>query len=168
MLVRLSRQDVHSSEVMGADTVKLCEMQGFPPRLENERQSRVEANAYGFKSEFAVARLLGAELPTVNVVSDGGVDAWVGDVSIDVKFNNQEHGKLIFDSMEKFRSQVAVLVGKTSEPDVMRINGWMDRKVFRERSVTHNFGYGDRLVVSASDLFPIEMLWLKLSEKKFS
>jgi len=50
----------------------------------------------------------------------------------------------------------------------MRINGWMDRKTFRERSVEHNFGYGDRLVVSASDLFPIEMLWLKLSEKKFS
>ena len=54
MLVKLSRQDIHSSEVMGADTVKLCEMQGFSPRLENDRQSRVEANIYGFKAEFAV------------------------------------------------------------------------------------------------------------------
>ena len=74
MLVRLSKKDVHASELMGADTVKLCEMQGFPPRLENDRQSRVEANIYGFKAEFAVARVLGTDLPAVNVLTDGGVD----------------------------------------------------------------------------------------------
>ena len=168
MLVKLSRQDIHSSEVMGADTVKLCEMQGFSPRLENDRQSRVEANIYGFKAEFAVARLLGADLPTVNVVSDGGVDAWVDDISIDVKFNNAEFGKLIFDNMDKFKAQVAVLVGKTADPAVMRVNGWEGRKTFMEKSVSHNFGYGDRLVMNDSDLYSIETLWRKLAEKRFS
>tara|TARA_R110002072_G_scaffold55478_2_gene144543 strand:- start:850 stop:1356 length:507 start_codon:yes stop_codon:yes gene_type:complete len=168
MLVKLSRQDIHSSEVMGADTVKLCEMQGFSPRLENDRQSRVEANIYGFKAEFAVARLLGADLPTVNVVSDGGVDAWVDDISIDVKFNNAEFGKLIFDNMDKFKAQVAVLVGKTADPAVMRVNGWVGRKTFMEKSVSHNFGYGDRLVMNDSDLYSIETLWRKLAEKRFS
>ena len=76
MLIKLSRQDVHTCSVMGADTVKLCEMQGFSPRLNNKNQSRVEANIYGFKAEFAVARLFNLELPTINVVSDGGVDLW--------------------------------------------------------------------------------------------
>ena len=69
MLVRLNKQDTHASELMGADTVKLCEMQGFPPRLENEQQSRAEANIYGFKAEFAVARVLGVDPPTVNVLT---------------------------------------------------------------------------------------------------
>jgi hypothetical protein len=31
MLVRLSKQDAHSSKILGADTVKLCEMQGLKP-----------------------------------------------------------------------------------------------------------------------------------------
>ena len=58
------------------DTVALCKMQGFPPRLENKNQTREEANALGFKAEFAVARLLGTSLPTINIVTDGGVDLW--------------------------------------------------------------------------------------------
>ena len=70
MLIHLTKKDVHDSALMGADTVKLCEMQGFPPRLENDKQSRVEANIYGFKAEFAVARLFGLEPPTVNVLTE--------------------------------------------------------------------------------------------------
>lgn len=93
MLVKLSKQDAHACELMGADTVKLCEMQGFPPRLDNERQSRVEANIYGFKAEFAVARVLGVDPPTVNVLTDGGIDLWFDDISIDVKFTNRHGGR---------------------------------------------------------------------------
>jgi hypothetical protein len=167
MLVKLSKQDVHSSELMGADTVKLCEMQGFKPRLDNNKQSRVEANIYGFKAEFAVARLLGLDPPVINVVTDGGVDLWFNDISIDVKFNNAEFGKLIFDSMGKFKSQLAVLVGRTEEPNVMRINGWMGRTNFEKTSHSKNFGYGDRLFIDHKDLLPVELLWKCLMEYKF-
>tara|TARA_R110000803_G_scaffold157452_1_gene221829 strand:- start:13 stop:522 length:510 start_codon:yes stop_codon:yes gene_type:complete len=167
MLIKLSKQDVHSSELMGADTVKLCEMQGFKPRLDNKKQSRVEANIYGFKAEFAVARLFGLDPPVINVVTDGGVDLWFNDISIDVKFNNAEFGKLIFDSMGKFKSQLAVLVGRTEEPNVMRINGWMGRTNFEEASHAKNFGYGDRLFIDHKDLLPVELLWKSLMEYKF-
>jgi len=167
MLLKLSKQDVHSAEVMGADTVKLCEMQGFSPRLKNKRQSRVEANVYGFKAEFAVARLLGVDPPTVNVVSDGGVDLWFEEVSIDVKFNNAEFGSLIFDSMEKFKSRIAISVGKTGDPTVMRVNGWIDRKRFASASVSKDFGYGDRLVMDHGDLLGIEELWRGLMGYRF-
>ena len=168
MLVKLSRQDVHSSELMGADTVKLCEMQGFPPRLENERQSRVEANVFGFKAEFAVARLFSTNLPVVNVLTDGGIDLWFCGISIDVKFTNKEHGPLIFDSMEKFKADAAVLVGRTKDDDVMRINGCVSRKVFGEESYAHDFGYGGRLVMDIDQLRPVEWLWRNAMEYKFS
>ena len=167
MLIKLSRQDLHTCSVMGADTVKLCEMQGFSPRLNNKNQSRVEANIYGFKAEFAVARLFNLELPTVNVVSDGGVDLWFDNYSIDVKFNNSEHGKLIFDNMTKFKSQIAVLVGRTEDPNIMRVNGWVSRKDFETKRYEHDFGYGDRLVMNHDDLAPIENLWAKLMAIKF-
>lgn len=167
MLVNLSNQDVHASELMGADTVRLCEMQGFKPRLDNKKQSRVEANVYGFKAEFAVARLFNIDPPVINVVTDGGVDLWFNDISIDVKFNNAEFGKLIFDSMDKFKSQLAVLVGRTDNPKVMRINGWIRRTSFEEKSYAKNFGYGDRLFMDHKDLLPVELLWKSFMEYKF-
>ena len=167
MLLRLSKQDAHASKTMGADTVKLCEMQGFKPRLENENQSRVEANVYGFKAEFAVARLLDLHPPTINVVTDGGVDLWFDDISIDVKFTNAEFGPLIFDTMPKFRAQIAVLVGRTESPNTMRINGWVDRKTFKQQSKPQDFGYGQRLMMEHDEMQPIETLWKRLMEHKF-
>lgn len=167
MLIRLSKQDLHNCEMMGADTVKLCEMQGFKPRLHNNNQSRVEANIYGFKAEFAVARLFNLDLPTVNVLTDGGVDLWFDDITIDVKFNNAEYGKLIFDTMDKFKSNIAVLVGKTPDPSIMRINGWMDRKTFGDKSQVVDFGYGDRLFMNHDEMLPIESLWSRLMVYKF-
>lgn len=167
MLIYLSKQDAHASKILGADTVKLCEMQGFKPRLENESQSRVEANIYGFKAEFAVARLLDLTPPTINVVSDGGVDLWCGDTSIDVKFTNNEYGPLVFDTIPKFRAQIAVLVGRTKNTNVMRVNGWVNRKTFKEECVAQDFGYGERLMMEHDKLFPIETFWKQLMETKF-
>lgn len=168
MLVRLSKQDAHASELMGADTVKLCEMQGFPPRLENDRQSRVEANIYGFKAEFAVARVLGVDPPTVNVLTDGGIDLWFDDISIDVKFTNRDDGPLIFDSPDKFKADCAVLVSKTNDPLAMRVRGAIGKKAFLAQAKTHDFGYGDRLVIEAQDIHPVEWLWRHLTERRFS
>jgi len=167
MLIKLSRQDSHTSEIMGADTVALCKMQNFQPRLENEKQSREEANAFGYKAEFAVARLFGAEPPQINVLSDGGVDIWIEDTPIDVKFTNQEHGPLIFDSMAKFRANIAVLVGRTSDDDVMRINGWIFRKDFKDLCKKTDFGYGPRLFMEHDELEPIEQLWAYFAKQKW-
>jgi hypothetical protein len=167
MLVKLSKKDIHTSEIMGADTVKLCEMQGFEPRLENKKQSRVEANIYGFKAEFAVCRILGLEPPTVNVLTDGGVDLWFDDYSIDVKFTNKDGGPLIFDNMEKFKADCAVLVSKTNDPAVMRVWGAIGRNTFASRAGTRDFGYGQRLFMEAREMRPIEWLWRELTERRY-
>ena len=168
VLVQLSQRDSHIASMMGADTVALCKMQGFSPRLENGAQTREEANAFGYKAEFAVARLFNCEPPVLNVLSDGGVDLWFENISVDVKFTNKEYGSLIFDNLEKFRAQIAILVGRTDDPDVMRVNGWMSKKDFAARCHVKNFGYGDRLIVDWNNLNSIESLWKKMSELKFA
>lgn len=164
MFVRLSPEDVHTSESMGRDTVALCKMMGFKPRLENENQSREEANVLGFKAEFAVARLLGTTLPTINVVTDGGVDLWFNDVSIDVKFTNRRNTGLIFDNQDKFKSRVAILVAPTTDPSVMNIVGWIGRERFLSLAKTKDLGYGKRLVLSIQHLLGIEVFWKRLHE----
>lgn len=167
MKFRLSRKDLLTAECMGADTVALCEkLMGFKPRLENEKQTRVEANILGYKAEIAVARLLDIDLPNINVMTDGGVDLWFDDVSIDVKVTNKEFGPLIFDKMSKFKADVAVLVGATDDPAVMRINGACNRFDFGLNAYTKDFGHGERQVVDIKDIQPIEWLWLNLMRKR--
>ena len=168
MLIQLSPKDSHTASTLGADTVALCKMQGFNPRLENASQSREEANAFGYKAEFAVARLFNCEPPVLNVLSDGGIDLWIGNVSVDVKFTNKEYGSLIFDNLDKFRAQIAILVGRTDDPNVMRVNGWMSKKNFAARCQSKNFGYGDRLIVEWDNLNSIESLWKIFAELKFA
>lgn len=165
MLIELSPADAHSAQLMGADTVKICEMQGFPPRLENENQSREEANVCGYKAEFAVCRLFNLPEPTFNVLTDGGVDLWWDDCSIDVKWTRKEYGSLIFDNMDKFRAKVAVLVGSTNNPNVMRVNGWIDKEAFEKESEEKDFNHGVRLAMEVSQLYTVESFWKFMMER---
>ena len=159
MLIELSKEDAHSAQLLGADTVKICEMQGFAPRLENEKQSREDANVCGYKAEFAVARLFNLPDPKFNILSDGGIDLWWNDVSIDVKYSRKEYGALIFDDADKFQAQIAILVGATGDAYTMRVNGWIDKLRFIEKAVIKDYSYGPRLKMEADELFPIELFW---------
>jgi hypothetical protein len=161
--VTLTNREYHECMVLGADTVKVCEMQGFKPRLENKKQSRVEANQLGFMAEFAVAKVFDLDKPGLNITSDGGADLWWNDRSIDVKFTNRlDDGLLIFDSEDSFGADLAVLVAKTPRKKVFRVLGWVDKDTFVSGNVSHDFGYGPRLVMKADDLFPVEEMWLRM------
>mgnify|MGYP000548409581 CR=1 FL=1 len=131
------------------------------------------------ESKFELAKKLGAtdcinpkefDKPIQDVIiemTDGGVDLWLGDVTIDVKYTARNTSKLIFDSASKFKSQVAVLVTATSNNDVMEILGWCSKNKFIEVSYIKDFGYGERLVMDADKLQPIEQFWLKYTQSKF-
>jgi len=84
-----------------------------------------------------------------------------------VKFTNRASNGLIFDSPEKFKARVAVLVAPSDEPDVMSIEGWMGRPEFIRTATTKDFGYGPRLVVERENLPGIETLWRTLHELRF-
>ena len=165
MIVRLTKQDLHEAGLLAQDTVFLLERLGVSPRLENEKQSRVEANKLGFMAEFAVCRLFDTEPPRLNIATDGGLDLWLDDVAVDVKFTKT--GKLIFDNPDKFKANVAILATTADQHDCIKLLGWIGRTEFLELCDTHDFGYGERLVMEASELRPLEQLWRKIKERKF-
>lgn len=168
MLVRLSKEESYHCEVLGSDTVKICEMQNFAPRLENKHQTRVQANIYGFKAEWAVAKLYGLPKTGLSIASDFGVDLWWNDTSIDVKFTNKDNGDLIFDTADKFKSRIAILVAKTEDEQVMNVVGWLGRKLFLEIAEKKDYGYGDRLIVTQEKLKPVESLWATMKKIEFN
>jgi len=100
MYFKLTPKDHHDSILLGQDTVKLCEMQGIVPRMKDKKgmATRTENNITAFKAEFLFARLFNLPPPVVNVLSDGGIDFWLEEISIDVKCSSREDGPLIFDS----------------------------------------------------------------------
>jgi|14BtaG_2_1085337.scaffolds.fasta_scaffold24644_3 hypothetical protein len=165
MIIRVSHRDRHEADLLAQDTVKLLESMGVSPRLENEKQSRIEANRLGFMAEFAVCRLFDAEPPRLNIATDGGVDLWLGDISVDVKFSKT--GSLIFDSADKFKANLAVLVTSTEDPECMLLEGWIGKTAFVRDAYAKDFGYGERLVMGSSDLTPMPRLWELIMERKF-
>ena len=68
--------------------------------------------------------------------------------------------------MTKFKADVAVLVGATDDPAVMRINGAYPRSKFEWDCERKDFGYGEREFMEAENIYPIEWLWLTLMKKR--
>lgn len=171
MKITLTRQDVHKAETLGRDTVAICEkLMQFNPRLENDKQSREAANIAGFKAEIAIARLYELDLPELNILSDGGLDLWIGDprrkmYSIDAKWTSTQD--LIFDCMEKFQADFAIGVTSIAE-DSMEVHGFVSRRKFEKKAVSKDYKYGPRLVMPLDDLSPPELLWKFITSEKLN
>lgn len=167
--MRLSRQDEHEARIKAQDTMFIVRGKNLEPRAETMGKiSRDEGTLQGFRTEYAIARLFGVAPPDINFKSDGGIDLWVGDCAIDVKCTATDPVCLIFDSLDKFGADVAILVKFSTDSEVLDIYGWVSKSQFGERCYAHNFGYGDRLVVNAENLNPIETLWRKFKLIEFS
>jgi len=165
MKIQLTRQELHECKILGQDTVKICKMQKLSPRLDTPDENRVLSNVLGFKAEYVVAKVLGCKLPTLNIVTDGGIDLWAGNIAIDVKCTKNT-ADLIFDDFRAFKADVAVLVRPTDQEAVLEILGWLDKRTFQEIALDRDYGYGPRKVVSQELLSPIENLWLKIVDER--
>ena len=158
MYFKLNPKDHHDSILMGQDTVRLCEMQGIVPRMTDKKgmDTRTKNNILAFKAEFLFARIFNLPMPVVNVLSDGGID---------VKCSSHTDGPLIFDSEKSFAAKVAVLYGATDDTEIFKLHGCIGRKTFFEKAYKKDFGYGERFVMDADSLDPIEKLWRFYVEK---
>jgi hypothetical protein len=167
---KLTGKDHHDATLMGQDTVRLCEMQGIVPRMKDKKgmDTRTKNNVLAFKAEFLFARLFNLPLPVVNVLSDGGIDFWLGETSVDVKCSSYTNGPLIFDAEQSFAADFAVLYGATDDPKILKLNGCIDKSTFFERAYKKDFGYGERFVMKADSLDPIEKLWRFYVEKNLT
>ena len=165
MIVSLSRQDASEATLLARDVIKLKELQNIGTKEMN--LSRLDSNVIGFKAEYAVARVFNADLPSLHLINDGGVDIWLENISVDVKVSNQKDSNLIFDSMDKFRADIALFVIQLGD-NKFDLIGWITRGAFERQSKRRDFGYGDRLYVSPENLQQIGRLWERIQEKRFS
>jgi hypothetical protein len=74
---------------------------------------------------------------------------------------------LIFNQLWQFKSDIAILVqyvgaDKTKSEDDPQfiIVGYIDKATFKEKHYRKDYGYGERYVMDAQDLIPIESLQL--------
>jgi hypothetical protein len=133
-------------------------MGGAVPRWEDadDGSNRIENNVMAYRGEILFARLFGLDKPTLNVLGDSGVDAWVGDLGVDVKVSRQN--ALIFDK-NKFAGEAAVAFQQTEKDNVLKLMGWITKADFYQRCYSHDYGHGERDVVKGENLERIETLW---------
>lgn len=150
--VSLSAQEEHEAKLLARDTTKICRMQKTNPRGE---EGRDENELLGCRAEFAVAKLYGLEKPRFNVLGDDGKDLWFGNKSIDVKFTKTED--LIFDSLDSFKADVAILV--TNKGEELMVHGGIGRENFSSVCKEKSLKYGVKLCVEKADLVPPDVVW---------
>ena len=157
ILVNLSEQELHGAERLGADTDAVCQkLMGYKPR--DAGSNKLQSEVDGARAEYAVAKLYALDAPTLNILGDGGKDLWFGGLSIDVKFTNTED--LIFDSVDAFKADVAVLVkNHGDDPRRLMVVGCVSRSEFAAKCKASERKYGWKMCMKASDLSPPESLW---------
>lgn len=160
--VRLNPREEHEAKILARDTTKICRMQNTTPRGE---EGRDESDLLGTRAEFAVAKLFGLDRPKFNVLGDEGKDLWFGNQSIDVKFT-QGKGEtdLIFDSLEAFRADVAILV--TSDGDDFIVHGGVSKERFDSASYEKRKFFGMKMCMNVTELCPIEAVWKHLRQQQ--
>lgn len=124
--------------------------------------SEMNVELLGVQGELAFAKVFDLEDPKDNLGSDGGTDYTIQDITIDVKAASKPTYRLIFRSLESFKSQVGVLVVKIND-NSFKLIGWTTRKHFAELS--QPLGEGG-FTLEQSQLRPIEELWKRLTIKR--
>ena len=126
-----------------------------------------EIEYFGCMTELAVAKLFEVDSRLYALGTDGGIDFWLGNISIDIKASFYLNSGLTFTSLKHFRSKVAVLAEYNDETSV-KVKGWASKALFERKHVKRNFGYGERCFLQPDDLLPIEKLWLEYKKRDLS
>jgi hypothetical protein len=123
-------------------------------------------NIIGHLGEQAIGQALGFPVDTTVLVGgDNGSDMEVNETTIQVKTSQLK--SLIFNHLWQFKSDIAILVQyvgadktKSEEDPHFIIVGYIDKETFKTNHYRKDYGYGERYVMDAKDLLPIEELTL--------
>jgi hypothetical protein len=121
-------------------------------------------NIIGHLGEQAIGQALGFPVDTTVLVGgDNGSDMVIDGMTIQVKTSQLK--SLIFNQLWQFKSDIAILVQyvgedktKSEEDPRFVILGYVDKATFKEKHYRKDYGYGERYVMDAQDLIPIESL----------
>jgi hypothetical protein len=130
----------------------------------DRNNSSYSVNLMGQLGEMACGKGLGLQVDrTVTPSGDNGHDLSTA-LGKNIQVKTSTLPQLIFNAPELFVSDYAVLVqffGDKQLPHVdskFTILGWTTRELFLANHYKHDYGYGIRLVMDASQLQPIEVL----------
>tara|TARA_R110000824_G_scaffold3067_1_gene14023 strand:- start:1266 stop:1784 length:519 start_codon:yes stop_codon:yes gene_type:complete len=127
-----------------------------------ERQEGSALDYLGIRGELAVAKAFDLHFdPFRGMGVDNGIDFFWNEISIDVKSTVWITGKLMFKSVEKFKSDIAVLAIELEE-DFFRVPGWIKREDF----VKNSGPFLNGVAVTQEDLNPPQELWQIMTNKK--
>jgi hypothetical protein len=135
-------------------------------RMFDRNNTSAGINVIGHLGEQAIGQALGFPVDTTVLVGgDNGSDMEVNGTTIQVKTSQLKC--LIFNQLWQFKSDIAILVQyigadktKSEEDPMFVILGYIDKATFKEKHYRKDYGYGERYVMDAKDLLPIEELTL--------
>ena len=161
--IEFDEKDLAECKRKGEETVNICRSQGAKPRLKEgtEKMKREQGNEMGFRGELAFAKLYNLDPTDVTVYADDGIDYILPDGrTVDVKLSTYKNGDLIFDSFDKFKSDIAVLVYGSYDESYVDIAGWVTKDQFIERCDERDYGYGIRKFLKKQYLNAMDTLVL--------
>lgn len=122
-------------------------------------QSDFAVNYAGLLGEYAVARSINAKVDTALMIAgDGGTDMVLNGNTIQIKTNMMPEKVLIFNQLEHFKTDWAILCSIESASAVS-IHGFISKSKFDKTYYRHDWGYGNRYCVKADALAPIEKFY---------
>jgi len=143
-----------------------------PNRKYDKNRTDFTIDLNGAMGEFAVAKLLNINIDdSVSLSGDDKISDLVkNNTKIQVKTNlsrsNNPH--LYFNHQDLFKADIAVLATIKSANEVI-IEGWITKENFLNKAKTTNFGYGERIGLTANMLdIPEKLLeYIETKEEEF-
>ena len=166
MFIKVRAQDVHVACLRRDQSIVNVAMMGAKSRNQKSGasdswQDRSASTFRGYLAEAVVARFYDFALPPVAVVTDYGVDLFADqETTIDLKTLSEKakHSDLIFDSVDSFQSDIAILADIHKSYRGVEILGWATKDLFREEAKPIDYGYGPRMRMRMDWLYSPESL----------
>ena len=166
MLVRINNEDLSKCRQAATGRWQLARMSGVSNQRRDSNRSDNDIDFLGVRAEYAVAKVfqLGYEPTALGV--DAGMDMWCGDVSLDVKSTFHRNGRMLFKTLDAFKSSVCVLVSSTDEANVMDVRGWAARSEFADLAEQVDLGHGPCWILNNDCLRLLPELWELLTARR--
>jgi len=165
--IKFSRKELALAKQIATARYQWCKATNTPDAVKKNNPNN-EVDILGLKGEIAVGKLLQIDDPMLAQGLDGGYDFWIDDISIDVKTSFYETGKLLFRRLDKFKSDIAILVTSVQNSEDVVIRGWITKSEFLERSSKNDLGYGVCYTLDQSKLRPISDLIWNLTKRRLN
>ena len=159
MIVKFDQDDVEFVRAWSQS----CKAKKTQDKKIDATQTDEFVSSMGKFGEIAAGRVLGA-FPNFDITigGDGGNDLKAWGLTWQIKTSSIR--KLIFNSLDEFTSDAAILVHLLSSKEKMyeiphfHVLGGISKERFIKQHHTHDFGYGMRAVCDLDQLTPLETI----------